>query len=96
MAPQTAPAAELNRPHDVRQRIVRGEVVGLSRHPIQRVAVLLRATSIVKGPGAARTARTSGDDPASSILGCGGGGMCMAGQLPYGKRGLTDSAGKIF
>ena len=96
MAPQTAPAAELNRPHDVRQRIVRGEVAGLSGHSIQRMAVLLRATSIAKGPGAARTARTSGDDPAPSILGCGWRGVRVAGQLRHAQRRVADSAGKIF
>ena len=46
MPPQTAPAAGLSRPHDVRQRVVRGQAVGFPRCPVQRVRVGLRAASI--------------------------------------------------
>lgn len=44
--PQAVPSAGLSRPHDPRQRVVRGQAVGFPRCPVQRVRVGLRATSI--------------------------------------------------
>ena len=45
MPPQTAPAAGLSRPHDVRQRIVRGQAVGLARRPVKIVGMGLATTN---------------------------------------------------
>ena len=44
--PQTAPATGLSRPHDVRQRVVWRQTVGLARCPVQRVRVGLGAAGI--------------------------------------------------
>lgn len=59
MPPQTAPAAGLSRPHDVRQRVVRGQAVGFPRCPIQRVGVRLRATGRLRAGNVARSCRVS-------------------------------------
>lgn len=45
MPPQTAPATGLSRPHDVRQRIVRGQAVGLARRPVKIVGMGLATTN---------------------------------------------------
>ena len=59
MPPQTAPAAGLSRPHDVRQRVVRGQAVGFPRCPIQRVGVRLRATGRLRAGNVASSCRVS-------------------------------------
>ena len=96
IAPQTAPAAGLSRPHDVRQRVVRGQAVGFPRCPRERVGMRLAATSrtrLTRNECIQRAGSSPRIKPVRRGLRV---GMLMAGQLCFRERGLADSAGQTF
>ena len=93
MPPQTAPAAGLSRPHDVRQRVVRGQAVGFPRCPIQRVGVRLRATSGLRAGKTPSSCRISIRPGLADVRGH---MVAMFSQLLHAQRRGADSAGKIF
>ena len=96
MAPQATPAAGSSCPHDVRQRVIRWQPVGLSRCTVQRVGVGLRAasrTGNVNNIFIQRAGASPRIKPACRALRV---GMLMTGQLLHGESRGAHSAGKIF
>ena len=93
MPPQTAPAAGLSRPHDVRQRVVRGQAVGFPRCPIQRVGVRLRATSGLRAGKTPSSCRISIRPGLADVLGY---TVVMFSQLLHREGRTADSAGQTF
>jgi hypothetical protein len=94
MAPQATPAAGSGCPHDVRQRVIRWQPVGLSRCTVQRVGVGLRAasrTGNVNNIFIQRAGASPRIKPACRALRV---GMLMTGQLRHAQGRGAHSAGK--
>ena len=90
--PQPAPATGLGGPHDVRQRIIRGQGIGAARCTGKRMCVGLGAASIVCPASYIWLLPFSRVMPAPTLrplhhI------VRMAGQLLDRERGLADSAG---
>lgn len=93
MAPKPMPAATSGGPHDVRQRIVRGQAVGLARRPGQIMGVGLGATGR-RGISRLDIDPLSIAGPLAVVFGRDIDAMPMAGQLLHGERRGAHSAGK--
>ena len=93
MAPQAMSTAGSGCPHDVRQRIVRGQAVGLARRPGQIMGVGLGATGR-RGISRLGIDPLSIAGPLALVFGRDIDAMPMAGQLLHGERRGADSAGQ--
>ena len=89
---QATSAAGLGGPHDVRQRIVRGQAVGLARRPGQIMGVGLGATGR-RGISRLDIDPLSIAGPLAVVFGRDIDAMPMAGQLLHGERRGAHSAG---
>ena len=89
---QATSAAGSGRPHDVRQRIVRGQAVGLARRPGQIMGVGLGATGR-RGISRLGIDPLSIAGPLAVVFGRDIDAMPMTGQLRYGEGRVPHSAG---
>ena len=90
---QATSAAGSGRPHDVRQRIVRGQAAGSTRRPGQIMGVGLGATGR-RGISRLGIDPLSIAGPLAVVFGRDIDAMPMTGQLRYGEGRVPHSAGK--
>ena len=92
MAPQAMSTAGSGCPHDVRQRVIRGQAVGLARRPGQIMGVGLGATGR-RGISRLGIDPLSIAGPLAVVFGRDIDAMPMTGQLRYGEGRVPHSAG---